>query len=531
MSNRESILEISWEELRRFLLRDKNYFNNDIPKYFSFSPLIKKLSDEITSLKFTDYSDSYPSKCEGVNYKLLTNKDWNFEWRPLDFIHPFIYSYMVNLISDESNWNEIKDRFEYFKNNSSIEVLSIPLFTEEEENNTWEQIKEWWEEVELKSISLWLEYKYLASTDISNCYPSFYTHSIAWALHGRETVKSLMNDTKEKRKLLWDKLDLCIQNQNHSQTNWIPQWSMVMDLIAEIILWYWDTLIQEEIASLDIWNDYKILRYRDDYKVFTNNKEKADLIIQSISKALNKLWLKLSKNKTFTSSDITKASIKEDKYSLLTKYPFYSWLEKTLNNCLMLDDDFEKTKLLSNINIIKFLYFIKWVSEDYPNSGALSRVLDVLRQIIEANLSEARLKREIIVSLVINIMLSNSRVHIAWLNIFSDLNSDLDIEAKEDLYLKVKKRISKMPNNGYFEIWLQRMEIKGFPSENFEYECKLCHSDANSDFSNLHLWESSWLKEEYRNMIEEHNIVDEEEKEKLSVWLSRDEYNPFWEYN
>ena len=61
-----------------------------------------------------------------------------------------------------------------------------------------------------------------------------------------------------------------IQEMSFGQTNGIPQGSILMDFIAEIVLGYADELLSKELVKLKI-NDYKILRYRDDYRIFTNN--------------------------------------------------------------------------------------------------------------------------------------------------------------------------------------------------------------------------------------------------------------------
>lgn len=55
-------------------------------------------------------------------------------------------------------------------------------------------IKYWWQEVEQESIRLALKYEYLIHTDIAECYSSIYTHSIDWALRGKEKAKKCKND-------------------------------------------------------------------------------------------------------------------------------------------------------------------------------------------------------------------------------------------------------------------------------------------------------------------------------------------------
>lgn len=117
----------------------------------------------------------------------------------------------------------------------------------------------WWNDVEQKSIELSLKYNWIGITDITDCYGSIYTHSIAWALHGISTAK-----TNRKETLIGNAIDKKIRNMTYGQTNGIPQGSLLMDFIAEIVLGYGDLLLTEILEEEKI-EDYTILRYRDDY--------------------------------------------------------------------------------------------------------------------------------------------------------------------------------------------------------------------------------------------------------------------------
>lgn len=64
----------------------------------------------------------------------------------------------------------------------------------------------------------------------------------------------------------------------YGQTNGIPQGSALMDFIAEIVLVYCDEKLTKKLESLNI-TDYKILRYRDDYRVFSNCSSDLELIL------------------------------------------------------------------------------------------------------------------------------------------------------------------------------------------------------------------------------------------------------------
>ena len=82
------------------------------------------------------------------------------------------------------------------------------------------------------------------------------------ALHTKEIAKSNQNN----KELLGNKIDSLIQLMQNGQTNGIPQGSVLMDFIAEIILSYADKLLDEKIKNLNL--DYKVIRYRDDYRIF-----------------------------------------------------------------------------------------------------------------------------------------------------------------------------------------------------------------------------------------------------------------------
>ncbi len=71
-----------------------------------------------------------------------------------------------------------------------------------------------------------------AVMDITNCYGSIYTHSIAWALMDKEVAKS----KKGKSGLLGNIIDTYMQGMQYGQTNGIPQGSVLFDFIAEFIL-------------------------------------------------------------------------------------------------------------------------------------------------------------------------------------------------------------------------------------------------------------------------------------------------------
>ena len=59
--------------------------------------------------------------------------------------------------------------------------------------------------------------RYLLRTDLARFYPSIYTHSIPWAIHGKTAARS-----DKKYKLLGNRLDLWLRETQDKQTGGIP---------------------------------------------------------------------------------------------------------------------------------------------------------------------------------------------------------------------------------------------------------------------------------------------------------------------
>ena len=237
----KTILELSHTEAKQYFLKQENYCNIDLPKYFDFQPLLDALSNENT--ENIDLKNA--KKIDDVNYKFLTNKDGKFAWRPLQLINPAIYVNLVNKITEEENWKLIVKRFKKFQKNKRIECCSIPtVATENNKSNKAISIINWWQQIEQQSLELALNYDCFMNTDITDCYGSIYTHSIAWALHGKNIIKANLNQLKGK---LGNSIDEAIQSMQFRQTNGIPQGSILMDFIAEMVLGYADKILSCKI--------------------------------------------------------------------------------------------------------------------------------------------------------------------------------------------------------------------------------------------------------------------------------------------
>ena len=299
------ITEMTCDEVREFLIKPASYCSIHLPEYFQFGPMLSEVIDAIAGEELeTDKARQH----EQVNHRIATNKDGRYAWRPLDLLHPALYVSLVNEITHPDHWSTIAAKFAEFAYTPHIQCLSLPVQSLTDDTNKAAQIQQWHRAVEQKSIELSLDFDYLFQTDIVDCYAAIYSHSIAWALHGKDEAKARRSDMN----LVGNVIDRKIQHMRHGQTNGIPQGSTAMDFIAEMVLGYADAELVQRCADDKI-PEYQILRYRDDYRIFVNSPPHGDMILKRLTEVLAELGLQLNPAKTGFSSEVVRHSIKADK--------------------------------------------------------------------------------------------------------------------------------------------------------------------------------------------------------------------------
>jgi RNA-directed DNA polymerase len=494
--SKQNILELTHEKARNYFLKSESYCNFDLPVYFNFTCLLSEVDLVLKGKKLSDFENSKPQDLDDVNYKILNNKDGRYAWRPLQLIHPALYVSLAHEITTQKNWTLICERFNNFSSNSNIECLSIPKESSTKNSDKAEQISSWWKQIEQRSIEMALDYQYLTHTDITDCYGAIYTHSVAWALHDKKFIKEKNN--KYDNSLLGNKIDTCLSNMSHGQTNGIPQGSSLMDFIAEIVLGYADLLLSDEIGEKI--KDYKILRYRDDYRIFTNNLRDGEQILKYLTEVMISLGLKLNAEKTNSTNDVVTGAIKNDKLY---------WIKQ------------KQTK----VNFQKDLLIIYELSRQYSNSGSLKRALD---DFYSRLLKVKNFKENIIplISIASDIAYKNPVTYNYIAAIVSYLLSYItDDSQKKDLLKRIIKKFSSIPNTGHLMIWLQRIYLGiSLKSCCLRFDEKICCLVLNE---NVELWNNSWLKGKIKDVIKPKKIIDHDEIEKLPAVISRKEVELF----
>lgn len=498
-----NILSLNYDEAKTFFLKHESYVNVDLPPYIKFDSLLSNISNSILSgKKLSDIQNKKPDSFENVNYKLFHNKNGKYDWRKFELIHPFLYVSLIHEITIKQNWTLIQRRFKKIKTKSIVECMSLPVISETDKSDKAEQILNWWEQIEQKSLVLNLDYNYVYHTDITDCYGSIYTHSIPWALHSKKVSKAKKNDKKFNKKYIGGMIDFHIQNMSNGQTNGIPQGSVLMDFIAEIVLSYADLCLSLKLKKIDK-KDFYILRYRDDYRIFVNSPEIADEVIKILTEILMDLGLRLHSGKTVSSNNIIQSSIKQDKIE---------WLAINKN---------VKT-------IQKQLLIIHQFALQYPNSGTIVKELQLISKKIRKRKEKIKNTEniEVLISIVVDIALLNPRTYSISMTILSILFGLIDSSLLESIVNKIINKFNSISNTGHMQIWLQRAIIKlSIPEKSFDESlCKLISNESIS------LWNNNWLNVKHTKILENRdNIINQSILDTLDAEIQDNEVLLFGE--
>lgn len=138
--------------------------------------------------------------------------------------------------------------------------------------------------------------------DISNFYPSIYTHTISWALVGKKYAKQMWKSREQKLPILLsqkiielynkgNQLDQYIEKCQNKQTHGIPVGPDTSFLIAEMILAHIDSLIEKHNPGLSG------CRYYDDYYLYFDTKEEAEKTLKAMIDEFNQFGLEINTSK------------------------------------------------------------------------------------------------------------------------------------------------------------------------------------------------------------------------------------------
>lgn len=129
--------------------------------------------------------------------------------------------------------------------------------------------------------------RYLLKTDIARFYPSIYTHSIPWALHGKAAARA-----DKKYKLLGNRIDLWLRETQDKLTGGIPIGPDTSFLIGEILGTALDRKLQEKIPT------FRGVRSIDDYYLYFRTVSEAEKGLAALHEVSREFELEINDPKT-----------------------------------------------------------------------------------------------------------------------------------------------------------------------------------------------------------------------------------------
>ncbi len=518
--NSQNILNLNSNEAIDFFMRADQYHGFELPEYFVFDDLLESVKNTIADRPYEEClaMGKLPDDIVDVNLDILLNKDGRYAVRPIVLPNPFLYYFMVRELCDATGWAIVKDLFEKFSV-PHITSCALPVIaTKKEAFHKSATILNWWNAMEQRSVELSLEYHYMFVTDITNCYGSINPQAFDWAFDLKNTKYERKSDfpiAKNVQKYL--------RAFQQGRNIGIPQGSAIFDFASEIILGYSDLLLHEAIDREGIDVQYEIIRYRDDYRIFCNDKgalERISYILQHVLEGLN---FRMNSKKTKISESIVTDSIKPDKL-------FYIYNTPIFNKKGVDFDSFEK-----------HLLYILMFARQYPDSGSIRTMLSDIDKRIAEHLKPyeveelwfsldsgkneiTKIKRQRLLTggsvramsaVCTQIALENVGCCHYALRVLSRMVDSLkDEDEKMDIIDKVYEKLCHQPNSTYNQLWLQNITyLRDKKNGSSPYTMRLCRLAAGDK---VELWNNEWLKKEYRKCITSNSVIDKNSLKKLS---------------
>ena len=533
----KNILSLSHKEALDFLMTSDQYHGFELPEYFDFTTVLKFVRDKVGNRPYDKCIIADASEFEKVNFDILLNKDGKYAVRPLVLCNPYLYYFLAREICEEDNWASIKECFRLFEV-PHITACAIPVIPKRKEDfHHSTTILNWWNQMEQRSVELSLEYRYMFVTDITNCYGSVNPQTIDWALSRKGTLLA----TEGNHGLAQNIIRL-LRDLQQGRNIGIPQGSTLFDLTGEIILGYADLLLHEALERKGYVDGYEIIRYRDDYRVFCNDKAMLEEISYILQHVLESLNFRMNSVKTKISESIVTDSIKSDKLGYIYNTPIFN-----KKGC-----DFD--------GLQKHLLYILLFGRQYPNSGQLPIMLsDFDKRVIERlephkkkvlrvplsfdgdkiNVESAKedevevpgkIYENIRAMSAICVQIAIENIHYAHyaLRIASRMIDSIeDNDEKWDIIAKMSDRLLSLHNNVYNQLWLQNITYqRDRRFGQLPYDADLCGIVMGKD---QQLWNIDWLKPELAEAFPKFSIIDKETLAKVTPIITFKETRAYLE--
>ena len=532
----KNVLSLESKDAMDFFLKSEQYHGFELPEYFVFDDLLQNVKNAIGETPYEEclQEDMSPAQLPDVNLDILLNKDGRYAVRPIILANPFLYYFLVREICNEQSWTVIKHLFEKF-NVPHITSCALPVIPKEREPfHKSTTILNWWSSMEQRSIELSLEYRYMFVTDITNCYGSVNPQAFDWVF----SFKGTEYETEHVNPIAKN-IQKYLRAFQQGRNIGIPQGSAIFDFVGEIILGYSDLLLHEAIQRERITAPYEIIRYRDDYRIFCNDKDELEKISYILQHVLERLNFRMNSKKTKISNSIVTDAVKPNKLAYIYNTPIFN-----KKGCDF--DSFEK-----------HLLYILMFARQYPDSGSIKTMLSDIDKRIEDWLkpyeeevttipileddepkTEKITKQRRLVggsvrtmsAVCAQIALENVGCCHYALRVLSRMVDSLKNEKEKSAIISlVYSKLCNQPNSDYNQLWLQNITYhQDKKNGTSPYEMRLCRVVAGD--KNVELWNNEWVKPSLTSEIKYDNVIDKDTLKNVTPIITFRETRRYNEY-
>jgi hypothetical protein len=252
-------------------LLERGYFPIQLPPGFTTSSFSENRGD---------YEDDWPQKKVPITMtERFSVPRSSYYRRNTAILNPIGFYHLAKKVS--KYWDEINEHYK-----KSASSRSIPS-----EGGTLRAIKlTKFSELQEDKVTSSSGFRFALVTDISSFFPTIYTHSIPWAIHGKLVAKANRDKTDE---FFGNWLDARCQATQDGQTIGLPIGPDTSHIIAETIGVAIDVQIESSLGTKPAG-----FRYVDDFYLFFNARSDAERALAAVVKAAAIYELQINPAKT-----------------------------------------------------------------------------------------------------------------------------------------------------------------------------------------------------------------------------------------
>lgn len=504
-----NILSLSSSAVKEFMLSGSDCYSTlELPEYYNFSNVLAFVSKTIGNKPYEECKKMDSTiGINGINHVIMLNKDGQYGVRPLTIPNPYSYYFLVREMCSEENWKALKNCFANYRA-KNFSAPSIPVIAEGKEDfhMAGTILNSWWKQFEQKSVEMGLYYKYMFMTDITNCYGSIMPQSIEDALIFKGTAKENMANMQ-----LAKNINTIIKDMQGGVNVGIPQGSVIFDLIAEVVLGYADMLLAEALEKSGYNTKCFVLRYRDDYRIFCNEKDILEKISFMLQNILGSLGFLMNTKKTRISDDIVKDAVKPEKLDYIYNTPIthkygydFDGLQKHLMYILLFARQHPNSNYVKNLlgdfdKRIKLLVDVEDGGDQKKAApieliGNIKPIMSIATRLVQENIPSSPNVLQVIARMAKSLGIGSEK----WWNVVKP----------------VYMQLTNLPNSDYLKIWLQNLTLpRELQTNDCPYKVPLCRAVHDKD---IMLWNNSWLRVELTVNFCKHSFIDHEVLEKTA---------------